>query len=183
LAACPATLLLLYVVSSTATSVARVIARAKADKIAGSTRLSLLLIPDTSYDMVKGNPKSSASSGTRKKYAKRAAAQNPADEPEQPTEKKAKGKEKGKKEPRQKMYIPPVKPAPPQPDPLDTSGLAHSLPPELLVVLRSLGKKAEVTKIRALEDLQLSWVDKYKDGEQESIVYALAEMLPVWVRI
>ena len=81
------------------------------------------------------------------------------------------------------MYIPPVKPVPTQPDPLDTSGLAHSLPPELLVVLRSLGKKAEVTKIRALEDLQLSWVDQYKDGEEESIAYTLAEMLPVWVRV
>jgi hypothetical protein len=130
--------------------------------------------------MVKGNPKASASSGTRKKHARRAATQNQSDDPELP---KAKGKEKGKKEPRQKMYIPPVKPVPPQPDPLDTSGLAHSLPPELLVALRSLGKKAEVTKIRALEDLQLSWVDQYKDGERESIAYALAEMLPVWVRI
>lgn len=132
--------------------------------------------------MVKGNPKSSASSGTRKKHARRAATQSQPDEPELPNEKKAKGKEKGKKkEQRQKMYIPPVKPVPLQPDPLDTSGLAHSLPPELLVVLRSLGKKAEVTKIRALEDLQLSWVDKYKDGE--SLVYTLVEMLPVWVRI
>lgn len=133
--------------------------------------------------MVKGNPKASASSGTRKKHARRAATHNQPDEPELPNEKKAKGKEKGKMEPRQKMYIPPLKPVPPQPDPLDTSGLAHSLPPELLVALRSLGKKAEVTKIRALEVLQLSWADQYKDGEKESIAYTLAEMLPVWVRI
>lgn len=134
--------------------------------------------------MVKGNPKASASSGTRKKHARRAATHNQPDEPELPNEKKAKGKEKGKKmEPRQKMYIPPLKPVPPQPDPLDTSGLAHSLPPELLVALRSLGKKAEVTKIRALEVLQLSWADQYKDGEKESIAYTLAEMLPVWVRV
>jgi hypothetical protein len=82
------------------------------------------------------------------------------------------------------MYIPPVKPPPPQPDPLDSTGLAHSLPPELLVVLRSLGKKAEVTKIRALEDLQLSWVDECskKDGGKEGVADTLAEMLPVWVR-
>ena len=135
--------------------------------------------------MVKGNLKSSASSATRKKHARRAAGQDQAEEPGQlPKEKKGKGKEKGrgKKEPRSKMYIPPVKPAPPQPDPLDTTGLAHTLPPELLVVLRSLSKKAEVTKIRALEELQSCWVDKCKNGETETSVDTLVEMLPVWVR-
>ncbi len=135
--------------------------------------------------MVKGNPKSSATSGTRKKHAKRAAGpQTQAEDPAPLKEKKPKAKGKGKKqEPRQKMYIPPVKPLPPQPDPLDSTGLAHSLPPELLIVLRSLGKKAEVTKIRALEDLQLSWVDECtKDGGKEGVADTLAEMLPVWVR-
>ncbi|KAK2461029.1 hypothetical protein APHAL10511_006970 [Amanita phalloides] len=132
--------------------------------------------------MVKGNSKSSASSATRKKHAKRAATQLQVEDPgPPPREKKAKGKERGKKkEPRQKVYIPPVKPAPPQPDPLDTTGLAHTLPPDLLVVLRSLGKKAEITKVRALEELQSSWVDKCKDGEMETIAHTLVEMLPVW---
>lgn len=135
--------------------------------------------------MVKGNPKSSASSSTRKKHAKKALGTP--DQPDTPIrEKKPKAKEKGKgksgsskKEPRVKMYIPPTKPAPVQPDPLDSMGLAHRLPPELLVVLRSLGKKAEVTKVRALEDLQANWVDRCDD---ESVLYVVMDMLPVWVR-
>jgi len=128
--------------------------------------------------MVKGNPKSSASSATRKKHAKKHA---PVDEPPQePGSKKPKGK--GKKEPRVKMFIPPVKPLPVQPDPLETTGLAHSLPADLLVVLRNISKKAQVTKIRALEELQVGWVDKcVKDGEESDLVYSLVEMLPVWV--
>jgi hypothetical protein len=128
--------------------------------------------------MVKGNPKSSASSATRKKHAKKHAA------PEDlvPNTKGHKGGKKNK-EPRVKMYIPPVKPAPVQPDPLETTGLAHSLPAELLVVLRNLRKKAQVTKVRALEDLQAEWVDKCLKHRDEATVYALVEMLPVWVSI
>src|SRR5882762_10074723 len=131
--------------------------------------------------MAKG--KSSASSGTRKKYARKAAGSAPASEPI-PKEKKPKGKDKGKnKEPRQKIYIPPVKPAPIQPDPLDTTGLAHQLPPELLVVLRLFGKKDAVTKRRALEELQSGWVDRSrKGGDDNPIVSTLVTMLPVWVR-
>ncbi|KAM6492444.1 hypothetical protein JOM56_012168 [Amanita muscaria] len=129
--------------------------------------------------MVKGNPKSSASSATRKKHAKRAIAPDQEDNPKPPTKgKSSKGKNK---EPRQKMYIPPVKPSPPQPDPLDTTGLAHTLPAELLIILRSLGKKAEITKIRALEELQFSWVDKCKNREVESLDHTLSEILPVWL--
>lgn len=133
--------------------------------------------------MAKGSGKSSASSGTRKKHAKRAAGPAHPDELI-PKEKKPKNKERGKKkEIRPKVYIAPVKPAPVQPDPLETTGLARILPAELLVVLRSLGKKALVTKIRALEDLQADWVDKCKrEGEDGSLVYILVEMLPVWVR-
>lgn len=132
--------------------------------------------------MPKATGKSSASSGTRKKHARKAAGPNQPEEP-LPREKKSK-KEKGKnKEPRQKAYIPPVKPAPIQPDPLDTTGLAHRLPPDLLVVLRSFNKKAPVTKVRALEELQSSWVDKcQKEGDDGPLVYTLADMLPVWVR-
>ncbi|KAJ8454647.1 hypothetical protein ONZ45_g19221 [Pleurotus djamor] len=136
--------------------------------------------------MVKGNPKSSASSGTRKKHARKAAGDAAAPIPK---EKKPKTKEKGQgknaKEPRVKAYIPPTKPTPVQPDPLDTTGLAHRLPPELLIVLRSLGKKAEVTKLRALEDLQANWVDKCSDGGDvdvdEELLYTLVDMLPVWL--
>ncbi|CAA7268465.1 unnamed protein product [Cyclocybe aegerita] len=131
--------------------------------------------------MVKGNPKSSATSATRKKHAKKNAA--PQDEPP-PKEKKPKGKvERGKKkEPRVKMYISPVKPAPVQPDPLETTGLAHALPADLLVVLRNISKKAQVTKIRALEELQMNWVDRcLKEGEGSGLVYTLVEMLPVWL--
>ncbi|KAF4582321.1 listerin E3 ubiquitin protein ligase 1 [Pleurotus pulmonarius] len=131
--------------------------------------------------MVKGNPKSSASSSTRKKHAKKALG--PPDQPDTPNrDKKPKAKEKGKgaskREARVKMYIPPTKPAPVQPDPLDAMGLAHRLPPELLVVLRSLGKKAEVTKVRALEDLQAHWVERCDD---DAVLSAVTDMLPVWL--
>ncbi|KAJ8507641.1 hypothetical protein ONZ45_g9999 [Pleurotus djamor] len=134
--------------------------------------------------MVKGNPKASASSGTRKKHARKAAGEVATPIPK---EKKPKTKEKGQgknaKEPRVKAYIPPAKPTPIQPDPLDTTGLAHRLPPDLLIVLRSLGKKAEVTKLRALEDLQVNWVDKCSEGGDvdESLLYTLVDMLPVWI--
>ncbi|KDQ31618.1 hypothetical protein PLEOSDRAFT_1082602 [Pleurotus ostreatus PC15] len=107
--------------------------------------------------MVKGNPKSSASTSTRKKHAKKALGTP--DQPDTPIrEKKPKAKEKGKgmsgfsKESRAKMYIPPTKPALVQPDPLDSMGLAHRVPPELIVVLRSLSKKAEVTKSNGMRD-------------------------------
>ncbi|THV07136.1 hypothetical protein K435DRAFT_710473 [Dendrothele bispora CBS 962.96] len=135
--------------------------------------------------MVKGSGKSSASSGTRKKHARKAAAVSGTDGQAPPPpvkpkkEKGEKGGKKGsslKKEPRQKVYIPPVKPAPPQPDPLETTGLAHRLPPELLVVLRSLGKKSEATKTKALEDLQMGWVDRKEQCEE-----ALVDMVPVWL--
>ena len=130
--------------------------------------------------------KSSATSGTRKKHARKAAVANgPVDEPPVPKEKKPKGKDKkSKKEPRKKVYIPPVKPAPAQPDPLDTLGLAQKLPPELLVVLRLLSKKDTTTKRRALEDLQTAWIGRAKrDDEGEYLLYTLQEIIPVWVRL
>ncbi|KDQ60057.1 hypothetical protein JAAARDRAFT_32435 [Jaapia argillacea MUCL 33604] len=130
--------------------------------------------------MVKGQ-KSSASSGTRKKHARKAGG--PQQEPPPPKEKKAKGKDKGKnKEPRKKVYIPPVKPAPIQPDPLETLGLASQLPPELLIILRSLRKKDAVTKTKALEELQFAWVDRAgKEGDDSITLPALKLMLPVWI--
>ncbi|KAF9556293.1 hypothetical protein CPC08DRAFT_820566 [Agrocybe pediades] len=127
--------------------------------------------------MVKGNPKSSATSATRKKHLKKHEQPD-----ETPKEKKQKGKKGQKKEVRVKMYIPPVKPAPVQPDPLETTGLAHSLPADLLVVLRNISKKAQVTKTRALEDLQSGWVNQcLKEGKDSGLVYTLVEMLPVWL--
>ncbi|PCH44774.1 hypothetical protein WOLCODRAFT_145160 [Wolfiporia cocos MD-104 SS10] len=131
--------------------------------------------------MAKG--KSSASSATRKKHARKAAAVHgePAADPAVPKEKKAKGKDKrSKNEPRKKVYIPPVKPAPVRLDPLDTLGLAQTLPPELTVVLRRLAKKDGVTKRRALEEL-VTWIDRAgAEGENET-QEVLAEMVPVWL--
>ncbi|EJD43916.1 hypothetical protein AURDEDRAFT_185239 [Auricularia subglabra TFB-10046 SS5] len=97
--------------------------------------------------------KSSASSATRKKHARKAAAAAGI-EPGPPPEvaKKGKGK-KDKHAPKVKQYIPPSKPAPLRPDPLDAAGLAARIAPDLLVVLRRLGKKDAVTKRRALDEL------------------------------
>ncbi|KAJ7150874.1 hypothetical protein C8R43DRAFT_887120 [Mycena crocata] len=130
---------------------------------------------------------SSASSGTRKKHLRKALGEV---EPPPPREKKEKGKKAHRSDPpRPKVYIAPVKPAAAVPDPLESSGLAHRLPPALLVVLRSLGKKAPVTKVRALEELQRDWVApcaragaEEEDGEGgKSTVYAVLDMLPVWL--
>ncbi|KAG1729725.1 hypothetical protein EDB19DRAFT_1641737 [Suillus lakei] len=125
------------------------------------------------------NTKSSASSGTRKKNARKAAVGVPPLEvPVAPKQKKQKGQ---KKEPRKKVYIPPSKPAPPQPDPLDTLGLIHRLPPELVIILRSLGKKDPVTKGRALEEIQSKWIDESSRKGDESVECdGLVTMLPVW---
>lgn len=129
--------------------------------------------------------KSSASSATRKKHARKAAAASgQIDEPSLPRENKAKGKEKKKtQEPRKKVYIPPAKPAPVQPDPLDTLGIAQRISPELLVVLRRLAKKDSITKRRALEELQAGWVDKARAEGADSVVSELIDTLPVWVRL
>lgn len=130
--------------------------------------------------------KSSASSGTRKKHLRK--KDGPADDPVQERKpKKEKGKKGSKLEPRPKVYIPPVKPAPVRPDPIETSGLGHTLPSELLVVLRNLGKKAVTTKSRALLELQSGWIEKAIEAQKsgssdEGVGSVLVEMLPVWVR-
>ncbi|KAG2130479.1 hypothetical protein BD769DRAFT_1452567 [Suillus cothurnatus] len=125
------------------------------------------------------NAKSSATSGTRKKNARKAAVGVPP--PEVPVVAKQKKQKGQKKEPRKKVYIPPSKPAPPQPDPLDTLGIIHRLPPELVIILRSLGKKDPVTKGRALEELQSKWIDESsKKGDESVECDALVTMLPVW---
>ncbi|OBZ77520.1 E3 ubiquitin-protein ligase listerin [Grifola frondosa] len=110
--------------------------------------------------------KSSASSATRKKHARKAAvAHGVVEEPSLPKEKKAKGKDKKKnKEPQKKVYIPP------------------KLPPDLLVVLRRFSKKDSITKRRALEEFQSAWVDQARrEGEDGSLLPILEETLPVWL--
>ena len=150
--------------------------------------------------MAKGASKSSASTATRKKHARKAVKDAlPTDTPNLPKEKKAKGKDKGKgkEPPRKKMYIPPVKPQPVQQDPIDALGLAQRLPAELLVVWRGLSKKDVVTKGKALEELRAGWVDRvhllltndndsdvHQDADVEGHMRleALILSLPVWVR-
>lgn len=144
--------------------------------------------------------KSSASSATRKKHQKKAASalgidvdpssssakQQVGGSKPKNKEKTARGKKDGKKsEPRVKAFIPPVKPGRRQPDPLDVGGLARRLPPELVVVLRNVGKKAQVTKIRALEELGSGWVERVGrsvGGDVGMVVSSLVEMIPAWVR-
>ncbi|KAF9075216.1 hypothetical protein BDP27DRAFT_38333 [Rhodocollybia butyracea] len=81
------------------------------------------------------------------------------------------------KQQRQKAYVAPRKPQPVKPDPLDSTGLAYVLPPQLTIVLRNLGKKAVKTRERALDELVSGWLDE-KGEEQEKI---LVDMLPVWL--
>lgn len=153
--------------------------------------------------MVKSHGKSSASSATRKKQQKKAAASLGIDldtispsknQPGKPKnkEKSGRGKKDGKKEPRVKVYIPPVKPARAQPDPLEVGGLVRRLPPELVIVLRNVEKKAQVTKIKALEELGSTWVEKaLRSGGAEgdnslvdvdpNVVPSLVEMVPAWM--
>lgn len=122
--------------------------------------------------MAKG--KSSATSATRKKHAKKAAAGQ--DDPAiiaGPVPKKQKGKKGEKAAPKIKQYIPPTRPTPVQPDPLDSLGLAHVLDQELVVTLRRLGKKDAITRGKAIEELR-TWVDR--DETENSVT-----MIPVWV--
>lgn len=122
--------------------------------------------------------KSSASSGTRKKHARKSGKNDEGQAPP-PKDKRLKGKDKAKAkaEPKKKVYIPPLKPAPVQQDPLDSLGLAKVLPPDLVVVLRRLSKKDAVTKGKALEELMSSWVGRGNDTES-----TLEVAMPVWVR-
>ncbi|KAH9959432.1 hypothetical protein BC827DRAFT_504162 [Russula dissimulans] len=151
--------------------------------------------------MAKSASKSSASSATRSKHARKAAgkATPTTDASILPKEKKPKGKDKGKNKepPRKKAYIPPVKPQPVQQDPIDTLGLAQRLPAELLLVWRGLSKKDVVTKGKALEELRTAWIDRAhiflnddddddddddrQDAEGPARLQALTISLPVWM--
>jgi hypothetical protein len=139
--------------------------------------------------------KSSASSGTKKKHAKK-AHQDGEEEGSAPPQqhKKQRGQKLSKAQkkalPKVKQYIPPPKPpAPPIPDPLDGQGLARTLPAELVVVLRRLGKKDDVTRRKGMEELRDGWVNIITgrssggedDVEKEMMETSLLEAIPVWV--
>lgn len=53
-------------------------------------------------------------------------------------------------------------------------GLSASLPGGLVVVLRKLGKKDEVTRRRALEDL-VSWLSRVKKEGEETLEQTLVQ--------
>ena len=153
--------------------------------------------------MAKG--KSSASSNTRKKHAAKKSGNPDGDAAGQPVKGQQQPKQRGQKEsklskaqrkalPKIKQYIPPPKaPAPPIPDPLDSQGLGRTLPPELVVVLRRLGKKDEVTRRKGVEELREGWVDpvlraqKTASTDEAELLElelkeeALTAALPVWV--
>ncbi|EUC55355.1 E3 ubiquitin-protein ligase listerin, putative [Rhizoctonia solani AG-3 Rhs1AP] len=99
--------------------------------------------------------KSSASSATRKKHAKKAATHDPSIAIA-PSASKAQGKGKGKgknKEPRVKQYIPPPKYKPLVEDPIESSKIASVLPPNVVLCFKGLSKKDPVTKTKALDEL------------------------------
>lgn len=122
--------------------------------------------------MAKG--KSSATSATRKKHARKATGDDDAiSVPIVPSTKKVKVKKGEKPPPRIKQYIPPSKPAPVQLDPLDSLGLIHVLDKDLIVLLRRLAKKDSVTRAKAIEEIRV-WVDN--DQSSGSV-----DMVPVWV--
>ncbi|WVQ74909.1 hypothetical protein IAR50_004517 [Cryptococcus sp. DSM 104548] len=144
--------------------------------------------------------KSSATAGTRKKNAAKKARKNGEDPedmppPPPPTHKKQRGEKKLSKAqrkalPKIKQYIPPPKPpAPPIPDPLDGQGLARTLPAELVVVLRRLGKKDDVTRRKGLEEFRDEWVRDVtasKGSEEEEVdrevkEIAILSAIPVWL--
>nr|KIR46016.1 hypothetical protein I312_04558 [Cryptococcus bacillisporus CA1280] len=150
--------------------------------------------------MPKAN-KSSASAGTRKKHAaKKTHREHGDDSDHQPQSgapqpsKKQRGEKKLSKAqkralPKVKQYVPPPKPpAPPILDPLDGQGLARTLPADLVVVLRRLGKKDAVTRRKGLEEFRDGWV-KYilnekpteeEEAEREVKEIALVAAMPVW---
>lgn len=153
--------------------------------------------------MPKAN-KSSASAGTRKKHAAKKTHKEHDDDSDhqaqsgtpQPSKKQRGEKKLSKAQkramPKVKQYIPPPKPpAPPILDPLDGQGLARTLPADLVVVLRRLGKKDAVTRRKGLEEFRDGWV-KYllkekpteeEEAEREAKEIALLAAIPVWVSV
>lgn len=142
--------------------------------------------------------KSSASKGTRKKHAAKKAGKEAEGDQQQPSKAKVTKGPDGKKLskaqrkalPKVKQYIPPPKPpAPPIPDPLDAQGLSRTLPADLVVVLRRLGKKDDVTRRKGLDELREQWVarlgrkpvDNDDEIAQELAEVAVLAAIPVWL--
>ena len=117
-----------------------------------------------------GKSKSSASSATRKKHAKKAAEDEegvPAAQPAQRGQKKA--AKKSRFEPKVKSYTPP--PAPPRgaPDPVDLYlGGGSEVDSELVVILRKLGKRDEATISKGVEGLE-SWIREVMREESKGV--------------
>ncbi|WVW85588.1 hypothetical protein I302_107626 [Kwoniella bestiolae CBS 10118] len=145
--------------------------------------------------------KSSASAGTRKKNARK-AAKGTGEDPDEVQPKSGQRPQRGQKKlskaqkqalPKVKQFVPPPKPpAPPIPDPLDGLGLARTLPAELVVVLRRLGKKDDVTRRKGLEELREGWAnelvqtrdlteDQEMGLERELKETAVLSAIPVWL--
>ncbi|KAG8717628.1 listerin E3 ubiquitin protein ligase 1, partial [Ceratobasidium sp. 395] len=97
--------------------------------------------------------KSSATSGTRKKHQKKAAALDPSISIAPAAKSQGKGGKKKNKEPRVKQYIPPPKFKPLVDDPIDKLATTGLLPPNMVLSFRGLSKKDPVTKTKALEEL------------------------------
>lgn len=156
--------------------------------------MSLRLSFQLDWISIMGKSKSSASSATRKKHAKKAAEDEegvPAAQPAQRGQKKA--AKKSRFEPKVKSYTPP--PAPPRgaPDPVDLYlGGGSEVDSELVVILRKLGKRDEATISKGVEGLE-SWIrellreeskgpveeESWKlEQQREQIVSSMA----VWVR-
>ncbi|KAH7332749.1 hypothetical protein B0J17DRAFT_677411 [Rhizoctonia solani] len=115
--------------------------------------------------------KSSASSATRKKHARKAAAHDPSISIVPSPKTQGKGKGKGKnKEPRVKQYIPPPKYKPQVEDPIESAAIAGALPPKMVLCFKGLSKKDPVTKTKALDELSTMLNDE---------IWTAA--LPVWL--
>ncbi|GAA98200.1 uncharacterized protein L969DRAFT_46272 [Mixia osmundae IAM 14324] len=148
--------------------------------------------------------KSSASSATRKKHAKKQAgkgADGSIDEgdtqpsgptivgqaPKRPAQR---GQKKDKKKhAKVKVYVPPPKPPKGLVDPVDLYGLGVAgdarVDPNLIVVLRKLHKRDEKTLARAIEELD-GWlraaVDAVQSEEElQDLQATLHLILPIWV--
>ncbi|WVO13469.1 hypothetical protein L204_101086 [Cryptococcus depauperatus] len=144
--------------------------------------------------------KSSASAGTRKKHATKKAQKEHGDDLNHPSQtepsqdrKQKDGKKLSRAQrkalPKIKQFVPPPKPpAPPILDPLDGQGLARTLPAELVVVLRRLGKKDDITRRKGLDELKYEWVKEVltpKEKEEDEVNREIKEIsllsaIPCW---
>lgn len=145
--------------------------------------------------------KSSASSATRKKHASKKAgvsegtSSQPTDDaaPPPPSQSTQRGQKKAKKvsrfDPKVKVYVPPPPPPKGAPDPVDLYlGGGKDLDPELVVILRRLGKRDEATLLKGVEALE-GWVRDVRKGEgeeewrREAREEELVQALMAWVSL